>query len=42
MKGNGLKLHQGKFGLNIRKHFFTERFVKCYSMAAAGNKRTMW
>jgi len=27
-RGNGLKLHQGKFRLGIRKNFYTERVFK--------------
>jgi len=28
LRGNDLKLHQGKFRLDIRKNFFTGRIVK--------------
>lgn len=39
---NWLKLHQGRFKLDIRKNFFTVRMVKHWGHHSCRDLRTVW
>ena len=36
MRGNGLKLHQGKFSLGITKSFFSKKVFKHWNQGSGG------